>query len=337
MMPPRPLDTCPIASVPLLITGVGYIGAALALHFLERGERVIGLENFFSTPAKALRKLYTYPEFSLVRGSVASKTTLARALGRTGVDTVVHLAAQASAHPDAGSAIYTERTNLIGSRMLLDAATAHGVQRVVFGSSFHVYGSPLLGTIDERASYGAFSDLSHLSKMYVEKLLEMYAGTFPGGTAAIRLGIVYGLGPVMKRDARFMTVPNRFACQAAGGEPLRVNAGARWPLGFIHLDDAERALTAAVRRAPAEYFCANAVGEVRTVKEVANLIARHCALKGLPVSILEETGATAAVNESGSPTSFKVKSRLTELGWRPTERMEQRLPEVIDYFLRDPE
>ena len=101
--------------------------------------------------------------------------------------------------------------------MVLDAARAHQCGPVIFGSSFHVYGTPLRGTIDEDRGYGAFSDLSHLSKVYVEKLIEMCQAA--GQTQAfMRLGVVYGLGGAMKSEPEFMTVPNRFSSQAARGE-----------------------------------------------------------------------------------------------------------------------
>src|SRR5439155_11596386 len=98
-----------------------------------------------------------------------------------------------------------------------------GVERVVLGSSFKVYGDALPAVVTERQPYGAVRDLAHLSKIYAEKLAEMMATTRSLHSVSVRLGITHGVGPVMKRDLRFMTVPNRFAQLAAAGEPLTVH------------------------------------------------------------------------------------------------------------------
>src|SRR5205823_9709836 len=129
-------------------------------------------------------------------------------------------------------------------------------------------------------------DLAHLSHIYGEKLLELYArgGLLRG--VAVRLGVVYGVGPVMKTDYRFMTVPNKFCLQAVRGESLQVYAGAATPTAFIHLADACTALRAAGDLDWRERFTvANAAGEVRTVPEVAGTVARVAASLGLRVAV----------------------------------------------------
>ena len=136
-------------SVAVLITGLGYIGTALAHALLDRGEAVVGIENGFSTMTGALRQLAARPSFRLVRGSVNSVRTLERGLDGAGVATVYHLAAQASAHPEAAPPSYTERTNLVAPRLVFAAAIRAGARRLVYGSSFRVYGDYLRGSIDE--------------------------------------------------------------------------------------------------------------------------------------------------------------------------------------------
>src|SRR6266480_8127040 len=99
--------------------------------------------------------------------------------------------------------------------------------------------------VDECRPYGAFRDLSHLSKVYAEKLLEMYALTRGLRCLALRFGVAYGLSPVLKTDERFMTAPNKFCRQAARGETLAVFGGGRAPAGWVQLADAVAATIAA--------------------------------------------------------------------------------------------
>lgn len=311
----------------VLIAGVGYLGASLAQWYLDQGTAVVGLENFYCTEPASLAFLRRQPGFHLVRGSVTSPVTLDRVFAQGPFEVVHLLAAQPSAGDAAAHPLYTERTNVTGARMVLDAAAGYGAQRVVFGSSFHVYGAPLSGAVNESRPYGAFSDLTHLSKVYVEKLIEMYARTRDLAGASVRLGIVYGLGPVMKRDAPFQTVPHRFAAQAAAGQTLTVNPAASSPLGFIHLSDAMAALVAAGEH-PERSLVANAVSEALTVGEVADAVASAAEARGLSVTIDPADAPHRPV-----PDRFRVISRLADVGWHPESCLAETIGEVIDYFL----
>src|SRR5204862_7123625 len=134
-------------------------------------------------------------------------------------------------------------------------------------------GDVLPPRVDDAQPYGRVSDLAHLSKVYLEKLAEMSA--WQGGPTAVvvRLGITYGVGPVMKRDPRFQTVPNRFCAQAAAGEPLRVLAAR--PAGFVHVRDAARALRVAAELPDSTpYRAVNCAPEVLSVADVAGLVRR---------------------------------------------------------------
>ena len=312
----------------VLITGLGYIGTALARALLDRGETVAGLENGFSTAPSALRHFAADRRLRLAWGSVNSPRTIGRAFADAGqVETIYHLAAQASAHPRAARPSYTEATNLVAPRRVFEAAARHGARRFVYGSSFRVYGDDLTGRVDEARPYGRIGDLAHLSKVYAEKLVEMLAVQYSLGAANVRLGVVYGLGPVMKTDPRFLTVPNLFCLRAARGEPLIVHPGANRPVGFLHLDDAVDALLLAAEASDAPGANSyNAVSEVLTVGEVADLVRAAGERRGLAVRV---EGAAPAPAERWS-----VASALDPLGFHPRRAMRESLDQVLAYYLR---
>jgi nucleoside-diphosphate-sugar epimerase len=309
--------------VAVLVTGVGYIGAQLVLDLLDDGETVVGLENVFSTPPGALEALLRHPRFCLVRGSVSDPAAVARAIEAARPSVVYHLAAQSSAHPQAASIQYTERSNLVGPRVLLEALRGQA-DRVVLGSSFRVLGDDLVGMVGEDRPHGRVGDPSHLSKIYLERLGEMLAWQGRVPTVAVRLGITYGLGAVMKHDPRFQTVPNRFCAQAAAGERLQVASGRC--AAFIHVQDAARALRAAARMPLREPFgVVNAAPDVRGLPEVAEQVRTAGAARGLGVAV-------DGPHQPGGPR-FSVQSSLAALGWAPSQEMPSAIAEVLDYFL----
>jgi len=213
----------------------------------------------------------------------------------------------------------------------------HGARRVVYASSLRVYGPVLPPRVDESAPYGPQGDLAHLSHVYGEKLLELYARRAELCGVAVRLAVVYGLGPVTKTDYRFMTVPNKFCLQAVRGEPLEVYPGAATPTGFIHLADACAALRAAAAAPwPAGFHAANAAGEIRTVPEVAAAVAQAARARGLDAQIRGAGDADASPDAAPQPLAagagVAIHSRLDAVGWRPERTLATSLEAMLDYF-----
>ena len=295
------------------MAGVGYIGAALLRALGDRA--VVGLDNFFSTSRESIETALPNG-VSLVEGDIADPESVERAFaaGRD-VETVYFLAAQPSAGIAARDPETTERSNLVGARVLLSAAAQHGA-RVVFGGSFRVYGDNLAGsTVDEATPYGRVGDLSHLSKIYVEQLARMLGVRF----ASVRLGVTYGRSPIMKDTPQLMTVPNLFCMRAARGLPLEVKEDR--PMAFVHVDDAASALVAAdalLREHAEPWLMVNAAPEVATIGAVARAVQQ---VSATPATVL---------GEAASEATFAVRSRLAD--WRVSHTLEDSLADVLDYF-----
>jgi nucleoside-diphosphate-sugar epimerase len=310
-----------------LVLGAGYLGAALIECLCAAGGSVVAVDNGFSADWSALaqQRRRWGQQLTLIHGDVRDRDALRQAFTRAEpVQTVYLLAAQASAHAAAATPEFTEEVNLRAPRLVLEEALKHGKPPVVYGSSFHVYGAPLEGTLDETSPYGAFHDLSHLSKVYAEKLGELYAGGHGVPFSPVRLGIVYGIGPIMKKDLRFVTVPHAFCLRLLRGETLRVDPSGLRSMGFIHISDAVSALIAA----PADgYAPANAVGEVATVVDVARAVEAAARRRGLGAAI--EVPPSSA---DPAPPRFTVSSRLHAAGWQPAWTLEQTVGDVLDHY-----
>ena len=319
--------------MPALILGLGYLGAALAARLLARGDTVVGLDNGFATDWPALERLAARADgrLRLIGGDVRDAAAVDGAFAAARpIEVVFLLAAQASAHPAAAPPEYTEETNLRGPRVVFDAAVRHGSPPVVYASSFHIYGGSLAGQVDERRPYGAVRDLAHLSKIYAEKLGEMYATVHGLPVAPVRLGVVYGLGPVTKRDLRFVTVPHAFCLRALAGSPLEVHPSGTGPIAFVHLEDAVEALrlagSSAARggrhqwRGPlvaaplagSGYAPANAAAEVATALDVARYVTRAAAAIGLDVPVHVRSPGAGAPSPTRVPASGSARGAPQE-------------------------
>jgi nucleoside-diphosphate-sugar epimerase len=305
--------------VATLLTGAGYIGATLLQRLASAGSAapVVALDNFYSTPREAIEAALPAGA-QLVEGDVADAAAVARAfdlLGEARDAVVFHLAAQPSAAMAAREPSVTEGSNLVGARVVLEAARERGA-RVVFGGSFRVYGDDLNGqSVDEQTPYGRVGDLSHLSKIYVEQLGRMLGLPF----VSVRLGVTYGLSPIMKTTPAFMTVPNLFCQRAAEGDILQVLEDR--PMAFIHVRDAADALLAAARLGGPTWQVVNAAPEVATIGQVARTVQR----------LAQERHARARIEgAASSEAGFRVRSRLAfDYG----HTLRDGLGDVLDFFL----
>jgi len=250
----------------LLVLGAGYLGAALGERALAAGDAVTLADNWYATDRTQLAGLEAAGA-RVVDADIRDRAALDALLDER-PDRVVLLAAQASRPVSERDPDYTEETNLTGARRVAEAVAAAGGAPLVYGSSLHVYGGGLSGEVGADRPYGPQGDLAHLSKVYAELCLRLYAERHGFGLALLRLGIVYGPSPVMHDRPDSVTVVDRFRRLAAAGEPLPLDAGGRATIGVVHVEDAARILHAA---RPEGVEAANVAAETVTVADVAAL------------------------------------------------------------------
>ena len=144
---------------------------------------------------------------------------------------------------------------------------------LVYGSSLHVYGDDLAGEIGPEHPYGVQRDLAHLSKIYAELCLQLYARragfALVAAPARDRLRAEPGRA---RRALSSQTVVDKFRRLAAAGEELPLDDGGRATIGVVHVEDAARILLESPRSA---LEVENVVAETMTVADVAALAARR--------------------------------------------------------------
>ena len=251
----------------LLVLGAGYIGAKLAELALAESEDVLLADNWYATDRDQLAPLQeagARVETADIRDSAELDRLLGGAPSR-----VYLLAAQASRPIAERDPDYTEATNLTGVRRVAEAVAKAGGPPIVFASSLNVYGPGVRGDITPEHAYGGQRDLAHLSKVYGELLLDLYARTHGFDLEVLRFGIVYGPSPVEHAAPESQTVVDKFLRLARGGEPLPLDDGGRASIGAVHVEDAARILLEAPHGRGVRFE--NVAAETVTVADVAAL------------------------------------------------------------------
>lgn len=131
----------------LLVTGgAGFIGSHLTEKLLERGDRVVVLDNlndYYNPRIKEqnLARAMKSTSMSFIKGDILDMKLLQKIFDENSFDVIVHLAARAGVRPSLEQPLLYEEVNCRGTLNLLEMARRHQIKRFVFASSSSVYGN----------------------------------------------------------------------------------------------------------------------------------------------------------------------------------------------------
>lgn len=134
-----------------LITGVaGFIGSNLALHLLEEGHTVVGIDNFSNGFKENIDIIFNHPkseQFTFTQGDITDFETCLKAC--TGIHYVSHQAALGSVPRSLKFPELYNEHNTTGTLNMMRAARDTGVKCFVYASSSSVYGdTPTLPKVE---------------------------------------------------------------------------------------------------------------------------------------------------------------------------------------------
>ena len=133
----------------ILITGgAGFIGSNLCEHFLEKGHKVVCLDNLSTGFNRNIESYLINPNFTFIEGDIRSLETCIKATN--GVDYVLHQAALGSVPRSIKDPITSNNVNVGGFLNMLVASRNNGVKRFIYAASSSTYGdSPTLPKVED--------------------------------------------------------------------------------------------------------------------------------------------------------------------------------------------
>jgi len=226
---------------PILITGAaGFIGAAVAERLLQRGERVLGLDNlnpYYSPALKRarLQRLQGMPgavdRFAFLPMDLEDGAAMAELFARERPRAVVHLAAQAGVRYSIENPAAYIQSNLVGFGHVLEGCRHQGVEHLVYASSSSVYGGNCNLPFSEQQPVNHPVSLYAATKKANELMAHTYSHLYGLPATGLRFFTVYG--PWGRPDM----APMLFARAILAGEPIRVFNGGQMRRDFTYIDD----------------------------------------------------------------------------------------------------
>jgi len=226
---------------PILITGAaGFIGAAVAERLLQRGERVVGLDNlnpYYSPALKRARleRLQGMPgavdRFAVAAMDLEDGAAMAALFAGERPRAVVHLAAQAGVRYSIENPAAYIQSNLVGFGQVLEGCRHQGVEHLVYASSSSVYGGNRNLPFSEQQPVNHPVSLYAATKKANELMAHTYSHLYGLPATGLRFFTVYG--PWGRPDM----APMLFARAILAGEPIRVFNGGAMRRDFTYIDD----------------------------------------------------------------------------------------------------
>lgn len=128
----------------LVCGGAGYIGSHCVYELIERGEKVVVVDNLQTGHQEAI-----HPEAKFYKGDIRDFEFLDKIFKENEIDSVIHFAANSLVGESMELPLKYYGNNVHGTQVLLEAMVANEVKRIVFSSTAAVYGEPECVPISE--------------------------------------------------------------------------------------------------------------------------------------------------------------------------------------------
>lgn len=215
----------------LITGGAGFIGSHLCEFLLEKGFRVIAMDNLITGDLKNISHLKNSKNFMFINHDVSEHVDIDEK-----IDYVLHFASPASPVDYQKAPIQTLKAGSLGTHNTLGVALANNA-KYVLASTSEVYGDPLVnpqpesywGNVNPIGIRGPYDE----AKRFSEALAMAYHRVHKIDAKIARIFNTYG--PKMRKDDG-RAIPN-FITQALKNKPITVYGNGNQTRSFCYISD----------------------------------------------------------------------------------------------------
>jgi len=304
----------------ILVTGsAGFIGHAVCLALLERGEKVIGVDLDERRPEAVERHalVYSHPNFLFYREDVSVPEIVDNLVAVHEVDGIVHCAGKAGVRCPEGEAMDYGTNNLLTMIAVLEACRKHDI-RLTYASSSSVYDSdeqrPHRETDPRRPG-----SLYAVTKASAEMMAQIYADVHGVRSVGLRFFSVYG--PRGRPDM----APLIFAHKLMHKETISIFGWCR--RDFTYIDDIVDGVMAVLDSDLRGHELFNlGAGRPTDIAEFGQMLSMS--LLGSPTDMTR----TAARSEEMRWTWANNDKAKRMLGWEPKVGLDVGIQRLADWY-----
>ena len=221
----------------ILVTGAaGFIGFHTSKKLLERGDTVVGLDNFneyYDVDLKNARAaiLDDNADFTMARLDLNDRDGMEKLFKDEGFEKVVHLAAQAGVRYSIENPHSYIDSNIVGTLHILEGCRHNDVEHLVYASSSSVYGANTAMPFSVHQNVDHPLALYGATKKANELMAHCYSNLYELPTTGLRFFTVYG--PYGRPDMALFI----FTRNIIEGKPIDVFNYGNHRRDFTYVDD----------------------------------------------------------------------------------------------------
>ena len=182
----------------ILVTGsAGFIGSALTIRLLERGDTVIGIDNHndYYDPAikeARLNRFIDNTKYQHLRIDLTDREAIEEAFSTHKPQRVVNLAAQAGVRYSIENPLAYINSNIVGFAHILENCRHNDIEHLVYASTSSVYGA------NTKTPFTVHQNVDHPLSTYAatkksnELMAHAYSNLYGLPTTGLRFFTVYG-------------------------------------------------------------------------------------------------------------------------------------------------
>ena len=221
----------------VLVTGAaGFVGSALSIRLLDRGDEVIGIDNhndYYDPELKEARlaRHEDHPNYTHIRMDIEDGKAVEALFKEHQFEGVVNLAAQAGVRYSIENPLAYINTNMVGFGHILEGCRHNNVGHLVYASSSSVYGS------NTKMPFSVHDNVDHPLSLYAaskkanELMAHTYSHLYDLPTTGLRFFTVYG--PWGRPDMALF----KFTKAMLAGEKIPVFNYGKHRRDFTYVDD----------------------------------------------------------------------------------------------------
>lgn len=306
-----------------LVTGAaGFIGAAVARHFLSEGHQVVTIDNLSTGIVENIPAGCVFIEGNTHDENIINKLT------KYQFDGIFHIAGQSSGAISYEDPVYDLNSNITSTLLLLDYARKNGCRKFLFASSMSVYGDENECPVSENSLLKPKSFYA-VGKIASEHYLRIYASQFGLKCTSLRLNNTYGPGQNLENLKQGMV--SIFLAQAIKNKHIHSMGSKNRYRDFVYIDDVVDAFVKAYDGDESDGFniYTVATNKKTTVEELVEAIRSQ-----LPFEVTVTYEGSTPGDQFGIYCSYDlIKKRLN---WEPKVSLEIGIKLMVEWAINLP-
>lgn len=308
----------------VFITGAaGFIGYHLARYLKNRGDEVLGYDNFnpYYTPQLKRNRVEELSKIGInvIEGDILNDAFLKKSIQTFETTHLVHLAAQAGVRYSLENPKLYLKTNVDGFLNVLEICRENPDLKLTYASSSSVYGLNQKVPFAEQDRTDQQASLYGVTKKTNELMAQTYHHLYGIAATGLRFFTVYG--PWGRPDMAYFL----FTKAIIEGRPIQIYNEGQMSRDFTYIDDIVGGIAAAIDKEYTDKIFNLGNHHPESLLHLIHLIEKELGIEAKKTFMPMQPGDVVS-------TYADIESSKNKLGFHPKVPLEEGISKFIEWY-----